>query len=277
VTVLKSNQFTVSVVSTAAPAYLAGMADYEVRALTGGYAPTNGNTTNADVIPAEWQAGGTGTRLGTYYAFSGGFSDEQAGLLYVHGGGHGDSANNGIYYFDVNGVNAPTGWSLVPNTLSAVADVPMTEEVHTFYNDGLVGSTHSYDGMVFDPDNKIMYRFGGSPWRLGTLPGTAFKFDIATTTWTQLQTAPFSGQSPATARDPVTGKIFLSLSTGTARIYNPIQVRCSTTSALFTILREALLSRLVAREVTQTFTGMWLIGAQRQQRHRYSLRQGAPV
>ena len=94
-------------VGAQSPSYISSMSDYGIRALTGTYAPTNGNETMRSVKPADWL-----TDDNIIAPWSGGPYAISGTKLFVHGGGHGDSANNGMYVYDFSGTSAPTGWTL---------------------------------------------------------------------------------------------------------------------------------------------------------------------
>lgn len=197
------------------PAYIASLAPFQARKLTGTYAPTNNKTTMVDVTPAEWLAGtpagdpGNSDLGGVIAPWSGGAKGWDC--IDVQGGGHGDSANNGNYRFDWRGDSKPTGWSVLGQ--SAVADVPPQVGVVEQYTDGRAPATHSYDGLITTRDG-IIYRFGGGPWGSGGFTGRVYSLDPATGTWTRradYDTNPFSLSSPTAVYDPTTHKVFVTL------------------------------------------------------------------
>jgi hypothetical protein len=143
------------------PRYMSAMADFEVRDLTGSYAPANGTVSMFSVLPAEWQLTGQPNGANSVFqAWSGGAGDPIGRRLFVHGGGHGDGSNNGLYVFDFDGSDAPKGWSIAPNSLSALSDVTLCTET---YKDGKPTSIHTYDQLFYDTNLRRFYRFGGSP------------------------------------------------------------------------------------------------------------------
>ena len=148
--------------------------------------------------------------------FSGGFADPAQRYLYVNGGGHGDSAYNGILRFDLNGTAQAAGWSVVSGSETPFAQIPQGIGVnHITYPDEKAGSIHSYDNMVFDAVSNTMYRFGGSYWDYGGAPdnNANWKFNFSTGEWVRVGAlvAGAFGQHVdcACAYDPVTRKAML--------------------------------------------------------------------
>jgi hypothetical protein len=190
------------------PAYLMGMNPYDVRALTGPYAPSSNGETMADVTPMEWLTSDRGTigLRGVIDAWSGGGKGVGT-QLYLTGGGHNDSANNGLYTYDFAGSSRPTGWRpTVISPLSAVRVNPVS------YTDGLPTSVHSYDGVVHATHNNHLYRFLGSYYNpVGSATSATWKFELATQRWTQLTNYPGThGGAAVTFYDAATGKIFVT-------------------------------------------------------------------
>jgi len=190
------------------PTYISGLSDYEVRVLSGTYAPTNGTSSIQSVTPSEWLTSDPGAGLeGVITAWNGGPKVVGSKLI-VHGGGHGDSANNGVYIFDFSGTSAPTGWD-DPVDVSTVANVRANQAT---YADGSPVSSHTYDGLVYASHNDTFYRFGGSRWSDGSMPGRSFKYNVATGQWSQLS-SDFPGGDDSgckTFYDPTTGNLFVT-------------------------------------------------------------------
>jgi hypothetical protein len=160
----------------AVPAWAAGLADYEVRSLTGAtYGPTNGNETINSVVPSEWLS----SSVGLVRPWCGGAADVAGKRLFVHGGGHGDSANNGVYVYDFNGADRPTGWTLAPNSLSAVADV--SPSVTVYAADGKPVAVHTYDCQFFA--NGKLRRVGGCAYSSGNTCDVGYAYDTVTEQW----------------------------------------------------------------------------------------------
>lgn len=208
----------------AIPAYLVGMADYDARQLTSQYAPASGETIQS-VTPAEWIPGPGNIGLrGVIDTWCGGggvirpnFIDA---VLVAHGGGHGDSANNGIYIYDLSENAGLPGGFENPVDISAVSAV-QTETAA--YTDGRPTSVHTYDGMVEDPSTGLIYRFGGSGWISGGFRQEFWQYDRSQpvgSRWTQLALPPFSGNTPGLWHDPVNGKLIAWSSTGGLAVYD---------------------------------------------------------
>lgn len=183
------------------PSYISSISDYQVRALTGSFAPTNGKATIQSVTPSEW----AGSEQGVIAAWSGGFYAISGTKLYVHGGGHNDSDNNGIYVYDFSGTTAPTGWTVVGQSAKAAVRVAST------YTDGKPAAIHTYNGTVYATHNNTVYRFGGAPWNpVGGFYADVWKFNFTTNAWTQLPSYPYGGGFYNALYDPSTGKILIS-------------------------------------------------------------------
>jgi hypothetical protein len=199
--------------SGTAPTYISAMVPYQVRALTGTYAPTNGNGVTIRNVTAakasEWltnDPGGTGLDLlAVTKAWSGGFAAISGSKLYVHGGGHDDSANNGVYVFDYSGTDRPAGWTLP--SISAVSAVEA--DTNNVYADGRPTSVHTYNGTIYAHHNNRLYRIGGSFYKGGNLAHYSIRYDIGSNTWTQLPNFPGGGTYALfnTIYDPSSGKI----------------------------------------------------------------------
>lgn len=180
---------------TSLPGYMSGMAMMESRKLTTAYAPADGVETLqqfVDQLPAPYNdwgstSGDPGVEglSAVINDWAGGAPDTAGKRVFVCGGGHSGSANNGVYTYTFAGDTAPGGWALEPNTLSLITDVPRDSgTAYEYYNDGLPASRHTYDGMAYDPVNGRVVTMGGAPWRLGI--GTVFRgyYDRATDSWT---------------------------------------------------------------------------------------------
>lgn len=192
--------------------YITSLSPYEVLNLTGAFAPTNGLTTITDLYTAvapEWLTNDPAAvdLRGIIIAWSGGGKSISGHKLYVGpGGGHNDSANNGIPVFDLEGTTGPTGYTLP--FISAVADVIAASNV---YADGLGTSVHGYDGTVYTHHNNCLYRFGGAWYNPpGNTTNLGVKYDFAAGTCTQLTSHGQSGHpSLGTIYDPDSRKIIV--------------------------------------------------------------------
>jgi hypothetical protein len=118
-------------------------------------------------------------------AFSGGTWDP-AGYCYCHGAGHSDGANNGMYRYNFLG-DLPYGWS----TLSVTADPATMVEDSDPQPDGRPVAVHTYAGMLFDPDQNRVHRYGGSQWSGGGMPSKNWRYDVAAATWSQGPNTPY--------------------------------------------------------------------------------------
>jgi hypothetical protein len=191
----------------AAQAYISALSPYQASALN---SPTNGNVTMTSVTPSEWLTSDPGTLdlNGVIAAWSGGYKAITGTKLFLHGGGHSDSANNGTYVYDFSGTTAPTGWSVVAQ--STVANIIVASQT---YADGRPTAIHTYDGSVM-ANNGYLYRFGGSGYDGmggGFAGNSAFKYNISTNTWTHLTDVPGGGPFyKQTFYDPASGKILIT-------------------------------------------------------------------
>lgn len=194
----KTIRFVVSAGGGSTPAYISDLAPYQVRALQGSYAPTNGTSSLVSAMPSQWTSIG---QTDIVRPWSGGAKSTSGTKMYVHGGGHNDSHNNGLYSFDFAGGELATGWA------TEYAGVP---GITTDISVGSVGaplSVHTYDGMV--DMGATLYRFGGSPYPNGGFATQMLRYDKAAATWTRLPNWPagapqFSGSAIG---NPSAGKI----------------------------------------------------------------------
>lgn len=180
------------------PGYIASMSPYQVRALSGNYAPTNGTSTLTSVIPSFW--GGDSQIINPW---SGGGKSIIGTKMYVHGGGHKDSGNNGLYSFDFAGTARPTGWAVEnPGQLGISTSTPVLPIGST----GVPFAVHTYDGMV-DMGPSI-YRFGGSAYDSGGFAVVMLRYDKASSTWTRLPNLGSPGSFAGMAiGNPAAGKL----------------------------------------------------------------------
>ena len=187
------------------PSYISSLADFEVRALTGQFQPSNGMQTMAAATPQEWLNSDPGSGLkGVIIAWSGGAKPTTGTKMFVHGGGHNDSANNGLYVFDFAGSDAPTGWSIAD--ISSVSAVRVAEA----YADGKPAAVHTYDGLVYAQHNNHIYRFAGAIWNPGGgFTRSTWKYNVANNSWTKLPS--YSGRlnTGASIYDPASRKILV--------------------------------------------------------------------
>ena len=195
-----------------APTYISALSDYQVARLT---SPTNGKVHLNDTMPAAWVgvSGAWGTNPNITAAFSGGCYDALGAFAYIHGGGHSDSANNGLWRYIFNGTTAPTGWELLdisptPASVTANADPTSTSPNRPI-------SIHTYAGLALDPDTNKVFRFAGGQWDSGAMPTKNWAFDVSAGTWAQTQNTPYAANNPVTSIiDDVSRKILVISHTG---------------------------------------------------------------
>lgn len=191
-----------------APGYIAALAPYTVVRLDGNLAPANGKISMRDITPSEWlnnDPGNTGLRA-VIIAWNGG-AKGVGSKLFVHGGGHTDSANNGLYIFDFSGTDLPKGWT-TPLEISPISAVRANSAT---YSDGFPTAVHTYDGLVYASHNQTIYRFGGSQYNSGFMTDTAFKWSEQTQEWSRLPNYPSNSGGAKTVYDPVSGNIFVTM------------------------------------------------------------------
>ena len=181
-----------------APSYISALADYEVKRLA---TATNGKVNLNDTMPVAWQgdlgAATYGTNVNVTAAYSGGCWDAIGAYGYIHGGGHGDSANPGLWRYNFNGTTMPEGWELLAIPASAGICSPNTDPTATSPNFPI--SIHTYNGLVFDPDTAKVFRFGGGQWNNGSMPTKNWAFDTTTDTWAETQNTPYAANNPVVA------------------------------------------------------------------------------
>ncbi len=173
--------------SDAPPPYALGMADFQVRNLTGGtYGPTNGFESMYSTLPAAWQLTGQPNGAdGVFAAWSGGAGDAAGKRLFVHGGGHSDSSNNGLYVYDFSGTTRPTGWTIAPNSLTATPPTQTTNEpTNGVYGDGKPAAIHTYDQLHYAPVLNRFYRCSGSAFsQTGNASAYSFYYEFTDSAW----------------------------------------------------------------------------------------------
>lgn len=206
-TTLRSNvtPMGIKAASTGTPSFVP-TTDYQVRAMTGTFAPSNGSSTLASVNPVAWPSDDASLG-GIVRAYSGAFKTVVSGVkkLMVHGGGHADGTNNGVFIFDYSEgtTGHPVGWSVKGQSASPSV---VTQEQDT-YTDGKPTAIHSYDGLVFA--NGKGYRVGGVRSGPNGSPSAAvWEYDFTANTITRLGDCPLGNfQGYSVIHDPVTNKI----------------------------------------------------------------------
>ncbi len=168
------------------PTYIAALAPFEVKALRNTLAPTNGKLSMESVTPSEWLNDDPGVEKlpAVINDWCGGAKPLGGTKLYVHGGGHNGSANNGLYVFDYAGDSRPTGWAL-PSISPLSAVVPATAA----YSDGLPSSSHTADTTCML--HGSLYRISAIGYNpSGGFGRSAFKYEPTTDTWVRLADSP---------------------------------------------------------------------------------------
>lgn len=221
------------------PAYISGLAPFQVAALS---TVTNGHPTWITAVDPAFDttvfSGGGNPATSSVKKIvveSGGFAVPEERKFYALGGGHADGAYNGILEFDLNGTTQATGWSVVPGSESAVADIPTTTGTATEFvtyltggnyattpqAGGKAGSTHNYGAMVYDRESNRMVRFGGSYWSSGFGSAHSWFFDRTAGEWVPAPAHGIGSSSVygAVFHDKETRKaIYVNIST--ARFFN---------------------------------------------------------
>lgn len=205
------------------PSYISSMSPYQVRALQGAYAPTNGTSSLVSVMPSQWTSlGSIGTDI--IRPWSGGAKVTAGTKMYVHGGGHADSHNNGLYSFDFSGTTRPLGWA------TEYAGVPGVTADISIGSTGAPISVHTYDGMV-DMGASI-YRFGGSAYPQGGFTLQMFRYDKGAATWTRLPSWPGNQFAGCAIGNQSAGKLIAMDRWVTYQTYAFYRVATNTWSAL---------------------------------------------
>lgn len=176
------------------PAYIASMAPFQVRSLAGNYAPFNGTSTLQSVMPSMWSGNDDIMR-----PWSGGAKSTTGTKMYVHGGGHSDSSNNGLYSFDFAGDTRPEGWTVEHAGRTGVSSD------FAVGTTGVPVSVHTYDGMV--DMGPALYRFGGSAYPQGGFTSQFVRYDKATSAWMRIPSAGYPNFAGMALANPSAGKI----------------------------------------------------------------------
>lgn len=189
-----SNPVTTPCVPSTMPVYVASMSPFQVRSLSGSYAPSNGTSTLQSVMPSIWAGNDDIMR-----PWSGGAKSTSGSKMYVHGGGHSDSSNNSLTSFDFAGTSRPTGWAVENAGQTGVSsDISVGSK-------GAPISVHTYDGMV--DMGAALYRFGGSAYPNGFMTSQMVRFDKSNATWTRLPNYPGGGFAGMAIGNSSAGKI----------------------------------------------------------------------
>ncbi len=180
------------------------------------------------VAPVPLPPGNTtanGSPFGIVSAESGAAFDTKRNRFMVWGGGHGDYSGNEIYAFDVDTlawdrIEDPTPNNLINDFSGGPGET---------YSDGKPVSRHSYDSLVYLPEQDALWTQGGSRWMSGEATWATWQYDLTLGTWEQKTDA--STGFPSTygvnaQYDPVTEKIIWrnSVDTNPKRVqeYDPV-------------------------------------------------------
>lgn len=196
-----------------APAYIQSLTTFEVMSLasvSGGSLTINAALSAAAATYGDWTTNDPSlNQIGIIIPWSGGTGDPEGRRLFVHGGGHNDSAINGILTFTLGDGETPLGWTIETGSLSTIANTPTAMAAHDVYNDGKPGSVHTYDGVWYDATTDDFCRSGGAYYRDGGYLPDTWCFDFSTDAWVQRLDNPSGGvEVPMLAHDPATRKVF---------------------------------------------------------------------
>lgn len=133
--------------------------------------------------------------------WSGGAKSTSGTKMYVHGGGHSDSSNNGLFGFDFSGNSRPTGWSVENAGRTGVSGD------FAVGTTGMPVSVHTYDGMV--DMGSALYRFGGSAYPSGGFTSQFVRYDKAASTWTRIPSGDYGNFAGMALANPAAGKILV--------------------------------------------------------------------
>ncbi len=148
-------------------------------------------------------------------SWSGGTFDTKRDNFIIWGGGHGDYWGNEIYTFNVDTLK----WKRVNNPYLPAKNFPWGTTA-TILPDGSPGSRHTYDGLVYLPNQDRLWESGGSVWRSGNGVHDTEEFNFNTLKWSHMASAPHAADGVATGYDPVTGHVFM-VWCGWLTEYNP--------------------------------------------------------
>ena len=126
--------------------------------------------------------------------------------FYLNGGGHTGYGGNEVYRFDLRSLawTRLTEPGLMPDaTPENTCPMPLSGPI----------ATHTYDGLVYHPARKTVFRFMGAAYCYEGwwADQTAWEFDPATGKWTEPGVALplFAGIGAKTVFDPVTNRIII--------------------------------------------------------------------
>ncbi len=157
--------FTPSPPAPATGHYTDGMQPFEVRQLTGAYAPLGAATFRASQ-PPPWNGSARFQTEGIISAWSGGVYDPTTKRLFFSGGGHSDGANNGWHVFDWSGTTRPLGFYTLEGSRSegSALDSIVSYWRVGAYADGKPNAVHTYSNVVYSQSRRRIYRGNSSSW-----------------------------------------------------------------------------------------------------------------
>lgn len=136
----------------------------------------------------------------TIAAWSGGAWDPVHRQMLIFGGGHGDSADNTLYAFD-----------LATLTWAALTDHSAPELMDSDpLPDGRPVSRHSYDGLQYLAGAERMFAWGGSQWQNGGITNLTWLYDHDGD-WQDMGVEPTMSftYGHSTAYDPVSDRVYM--------------------------------------------------------------------
>lgn len=145
----------------------------------------------------EWRAV---SGCGGITAFSGGLYDPEHRWMLIWGGGHNDYAGNEVYAFKLGDFS----WErLTTPSLGPYDRDPL--------NDGQPVSRHTYDGMTWIGDQRVLWPWGGSRANDGNGTNVVWTFDPITTIWSDVTPVDVPGSAYETSAiwDPITDLVYL--------------------------------------------------------------------
>ncbi len=163
-------------VGEAEDAHLAGTADHLPPGLGWHELP---NTQLAPDCPSVSEIqGNTGCRS-VIIAWNGGVADQRRDRLIVWGGGHADYFGNEVYALDLR--------SLTVQRLTDPSPISNVNSCPEAYPDGRPSARHTYNGLVYVPEQDAMFSIGGSKSSCGSLSTSIWKLDLGTMKWTLME------------------------------------------------------------------------------------------
>lgn len=175
-------------------------------------------------LPNPEPPGGTGPSA-IVDAWSGGAYDTMRDRLLVWGGGHGDYGGNEVYAFDINALTWSRIWG--PTNVSLIPWPPPSPCVNT-YADGNPVSRHTYDGLVYLPEQDAFWINGGSRYcGSGGFGIDTWELDLADLRWQRKADRTYGGPAALlTDYDPTSHHVLVQ-AYNTFLEYDPLTDRWS--------------------------------------------------